>query len=98
MDHPGGWRLGFQGVAGVGGGAADPMSGDEARAMREALTPPYDAAKIRNAGFYDDFGFCLDCEAFYCSAHWQVSTTGGGTCPNGHFKSLDPHWRPDGSD
>ena len=97
FEYPDGWRLGFWGVADVGGGA-DPVSDEKARAIREALTSPYDPAKIQAAGFYDDFGFCLDCGKFYCSAHWQVSSTGGGKCPAGHFKSLDPHWHPDWDD
>lgn len=98
FEYPSGWRLGFWGVADVGGGAADPVSEEKAQAIREALTPPYDPEKIRAAGFYDDFGFCADCEKFYCSTHWQVSTSGLGTCPAGHSKSLDPHWHPDWDD
>lgn len=98
FEYPNGWRLGFWGVADVGGGGADPVSDERARAICEALTPPYAAAKIQAAGFYDDFGYCMDCGKFYCSTHWQVSSTGLGTCPAGHFKSLDPHWHPDWDD
>ena len=43
-------------------------------------------------GFYDDAGFCQDCNAPYCYRHWHVSETGYGHCPAGHGKSLDPHW------
>lgn len=31
----------------------------------------------------------------YCYDHWNVSSTGYGTCPFGHGKSLDPHWSPE---
>ncbi len=77
------------------GRAARRKEYERALAILAALTLPYEAAKIRAADFYDDFGFCIDCAKFYCSTHWQVSTTGGGRCPAGHFKSLDPHWHPD---
>ena len=43
-------------------------------------------------GFYDDAGFCQDCDAPYCYHHWHVSETGYGYCPRSHRKSLDPHW------
>jgi hypothetical protein len=91
-----GWRLNFVGVANSGNSGCDQIPEDKAQAIREALTPPYDPAKVAAAGFYDDFGYCTPCERFYCGTHWQVSSTGGGTCPAGHFKSLDPHWRPEG--
>lgn len=97
-EYSDGWRLAFQGVAGLGNGGRDRISGEKAQAIRDALSPPYNLAKIQAAGFYDDFGYCTSCEKFYCSTHWQVSTTGGGTCPAGHFKSLDPHWHPDWDD
>lgn len=94
-EYSDGWRLVFQGVNGPGNGSGDPVSEEKAQAIRNALTPPYKTETIKAAGFYDDFGFCTECEAFYCGTHWNVSTTGGGTCPAGHFKSLDPHWHPD---
>lgn len=97
-EHVEGWRLAFEGVAGSGNGGADPISDERARTIREALSPPYASARIRAAGFYDDFGFCIPCERFYCPVHWQVSSSGGGTCPAGHFKSLDPHWHPAADD
>lgn len=93
-----GWRLEFQGVAGSGNGAGDPISEEKAQAIRNALTPPYNIETIKAAGFYDDFGYCMSCEKFYCGTHWNVSTTGLGTCPAGHARSLDPHWHPDWDD
>jgi hypothetical protein len=97
-EYTDGWRLAFQGIAGGNPPGGDPISGERAQAIRDALSPPYEPAKIRAADFYDDFGYCISCEKFYCATHWQVSTTGGGTCPAGHFKSLDPHWHPDWDD
>jgi hypothetical protein len=89
-----GWNFQFRGICGDNG---DGDIVDDARAalIQTALTPPHTHAKIRQAGFYDDAGFCGPCETFYCRAHWHVSKTGGGHCPAGHFKSLDPHWSPD---
>jgi hypothetical protein len=49
---------------------------------------------VHTAGFYDDAGFCRDCDAPYCYRHWHVSESGYGYCPRGHGKSLDPHWSP----
>ena len=94
-EYADGWRLTFEGVAGYGNGGGDHVSGERAQAIRDALSPPYESARVQAAGFYDDFGYCTSCEKFYCFTHWQVSTTGGGRCPAGHFKSLDPHWQPD---
>lgn len=96
-EYSDGWHLRFEGVAGSGNGGGDSIPAEKARAILDALSPPYEPATIRAAGFYDDFGFCTSCEKFYCSEHWRVqeSTSGGGTCPAGHFKSLDPHWSPD---
>ena len=97
-EYSDGWCLVFEGVAGSGNGAGDSISNERAQSIRKALTPPFESATIEAVGFYDDFGFCQACEAFYCSTHWQVSATGGGTCPAGHFKSLDPHWHPEWDD
>lgn len=93
-ERSGGWSLRYEG-AGGGNGKGDPISAERAQAILDALRSPYELARIQAAGFYDDFGYCTLCEKFYCPTHWQVSSTGGGTCPAGHFKSLDPHWHPD---
>jgi hypothetical protein len=97
-EYADGWRLAFQGIAGGNPPGGDPLSVEKAQLIRDALSPPYEASKIRAAGFYDDFGYCIPCEKFYCATHWQVSTSGLGTCPAGHSKSLDPHWHPDWDD
>lgn len=94
-ERAGGWHLTFVGVGGSGNGRGDRISEDRAKAIIDALTPPYDSAGIHAADVYDDFGFCTYCAEFYCATHWQISASGGGTCPAGHFKSLDPHWSPD---
>ena len=104
-ERDGTWQLRFEGLTGMNfaspgpSDAGDPISGERAQAILAAFKgPDYDTAKIEAAGFYDDAGFCRPCERFYCATHWNISSTGGGTCPAGHFKSLDPHWHPDGDD
>jgi hypothetical protein len=44
-----------------------------------------------------DFGACVwtRCDAPYCYQHRNISSSGLGTCPSGHDKSLDPHWSPE---
>ena len=93
-EKAGTWILRYNGPGGSNGGG-DRISGGRADAIRAAFTPPYDAAKIRAAGFHDVAGLCDECGTFYCPVHWSLSSTGAGCCPNGHRKSLDPHWSPD---
>jgi len=88
-------RLIYNGIVAGTGPGGTPISSGRTRAIASAFTPPYEAATIRAADFYDDAGFCASCGVFYCFTHWNPSTTGGGRCPHGHFKSLDPHWSPD---
>lgn len=87
-------RFVFKGIVG-GNGSGNPISQERAAALHDAFTPPYAAGRIARAGLYDDGGFCTTCGRFYCYTHWNVSSSGGGRCPEGHFKSLDPHWSPD---
>ena len=94
IDSDEGWYLRYQGVAGSGNGRGDLISAASAQAIRDALHAPC-AASIQQAGLYDGFGYCALCAAFYCATHWQLSASGGGRCPAGHFKSLDPHWSPE---
>lgn len=87
------WRLIFRGVlAGNGGGTL--ISEEEAARYRDAFSEPHTFAKVHQIGLYDDAGFCEVCNAAYCSDHWNPSQGGYGRCPNGHGKSLDPHWSP----
>jgi hypothetical protein len=59
------------------------------------MSEPYSLKKFRAADLYDGAGYCGDCSKIYCTTHWNVTSTGGGFCSEGHFKSLDPHWSPD---
>jgi hypothetical protein len=90
---PGQWWLLFKGVA-AGNGYGDPIDPSQAEQTAQAFRPPLCFAQVHTAGFYDDAGFCPDCDAPYCYQHWHVSESGYGHCPRGHGKSLDPHWSP----
>jgi hypothetical protein len=94
FNDSGKWRLIYQGPE-AGNGNGDDITPESARAIIAGFSEPYVKAKIRAADFYDDGGFCLECGQFYCPTHWNISATGGGKCPKGHFKSLDPHWSPE---
>jgi len=95
FNESGKWRLVYEGSdAGSGGPPGDEITPEAAQAIIKGFAKPYTTEGIRAADFYDDGGFCLECRHFYCPTHWNISTTGGGTCPKGHFKSLDPHWSP----
>ena len=88
---PGQWYLILDGVA-TSNGYGNPVSAGEAGRIAWAFRPPLRYDQVATAGFYDDAGFCQDCDAPYCYRHWHVSETGYGHCPIGHGKSLDPHW------
>jgi hypothetical protein len=75
-------------------GYGDPIDSSHAGRIAQAFRPPLCFARVRMAGFYDDAGFCQDCDAPYCYQHWRVSDFGYGYCPRGHGKSLDPHRSP----
>ena len=90
-----GVRFIYSGTVGSNGKLGDLISNERAMALRAALSPPFSPDKFRSADLYDEAGFCARCSAFYCPTHWNVSSTGGGTCPKGHLKSLDPHWSPE---
>ncbi|MEU8419615.1 hypothetical protein AB0C15_01900 [Micromonospora sp. NPDC048835] len=88
------WWLLFSGIV-AGNGLGRPVDPAEAQRIADAFAKPYRYVAVTTAGFYDDAGFCGQCDAPYCSQHWNVSSTGYGRCPRGHGKSLDPHWWPD---
>jgi hypothetical protein len=88
------WWLLFSGIV-AGNGLGRPAEPAEAERVADAFVTPYRYAAVTSAGFYDDAGFCGPCDAPYCHQHWNVSSTGYGRCPQGHGKSLDPHWWPD---
>jgi hypothetical protein len=92
--QPGQWYLLFRSVA-ADNGYGGPIDASEAGWIAQAFRSPLCFAQIHTAGFYDDAGFCQDCDAPYCYRHWHVTESGyGGYCPRGHGKSLDPHWSP----
>ncbi|MFI6273125.1 hypothetical protein [Micromonospora zamorensis] len=88
------WWLLFSGIV-AGNGSGRPVDLAEAQRIADAFAQPYRYAAVTSAGFYDDAGFCGQCDAPYCYHHWNASSTGYGRCPEGHGKSLDPHWWPD---
>jgi hypothetical protein len=89
--QPGQWYLLFRGVASCNG-YGDPVDASRAGRITQAFRHPLHFGQVHTAGFYDDAGFCQDCDAPYCYRHWHVSEGGYGYCPCGHGKSLDPHW------
>ena len=91
--EPGQWHLLVQGITACNG-YGDPIDAARAGQIAWAFRPPLRFAQVRTAGFYDDAGFCQDCEVPYCYQHWHLSDTGYGYCPRGHGKNLDPHWSP----
>jgi hypothetical protein len=72
----------------------DPIDATRAGRIAWAFRPPLCFAQVHTTGFYDDAGFCQDCDAPYCYQHWHGSESESGCCPRGHGKSLDPHWSP----
>lgn len=86
------WHLIFKGIATENGYMGDPIDASRAEQIVRAFRPPLTFVQVHTAGFYDDAGFCQDCDAPYCYRHWHVSESGYGYCPRGHGKSLDPHW------
>lgn len=88
------WWLLFSSIGGANGVAGDPMSEDKAKRWIDALQEPLEFERVRSLDLYDDIGFCGECRKPYCATHWSVSSSGYGTCPEGHGKSLDPHWSP----
>ena len=94
-EQPGGgaWWLRYAGIE-AGNGRGDEIDATRAEVFIEVLTPPIDLDRLDELDLYDDAGVCRECGTAYCHAHW-ASVIGYGTCPNGHGKSLDPHWSPD---
>ena len=61
-----------------------------------AFTPLIRAARVHNdARFYDSAGLCDRCDVPYCRETWHVTRPVPEPAPQGHTKSLDPHWSPD---
>jgi hypothetical protein len=109
------WWLVTEGPECGSGPSGNPVNADRAQRILTMLrATPLTVAIVKQAGFYDDAGFCVECAELsgaqpspppterlirppqqYCYDHWHVSSTGYGTCPFGHGKSLDPHWSPE---
>ena len=88
-----GVRFEYRGLL-SGNGRGEFITADEAERIFAAFVSKFSITKIALADIYDDGGFCRECEKFYCAKCWNASASGGGRCPTGHFKSLDPHWSP----
>jgi len=71
--QPGEWYLLFKGVAAYSG-YGDPIDASRAGRIAQAFRPPLCFAQFFTAGFYDDAGFCQDCDA--------PTATSTGTCPS----------------
>jgi hypothetical protein len=66
------WYLLFKGVA-TYNGYGDPIDASRAGRTAQAFQLPLTFVRLHTAGFYDDAGFCQDCDA--------PSPTSIGTCP-----------------
>jgi hypothetical protein len=87
----------YAGAGGSNGWVGDAIDESRAVTILEAFAKPPVPSKIQGE-FHDGAGLCQPCEKFYCETHWNVSVGGYGRCPQGHGKSLDPHWSPDSYD
>jgi hypothetical protein len=83
------WHLIFKGVTAYNGDG-DPIDASRAEQIAEAFRLPLSFAQVHTAGFYDDAGFCPDCDAPYCYRHWHVSESGYGRCLQAQESRLAP--------
>ena len=93
--EPGQWYLLYKGVAACNG-YGDPIDASQAGRIAQAFRPPLRFAQVHTAGFYDDAGFCQDCDAPHCYRHWHVSETGYGHCPAATARAWIHTGRPRG--
>ena len=70
--EPGQWHLLVKGVA-ADNGYGDPIDASQAGRIAQAFWPPLRFVQVHTAGFYDDAGFCQDCDA--------PTATSIGRCP-----------------
>lgn len=91
------WRFLYEGIE-AGNGSGDDIPAVDAMAIARAFSQPLTFEAVHGAGLYDDAGMCSQCSVPYCHEHWNVSSDGFGQCPEGHGKSLDPHWSPVGDE
>jgi hypothetical protein len=93
-----GWRFIYEGIE-AGNGNGDIVSDEKAAMLTATFADPPHFDLMREADLhYDNAGYCEQCGVAYCYTHWNPTTTGWGTCPQGHGKGLDPHWSPDFED
>jgi hypothetical protein len=85
----------YKGPGGSSGDGGTPLSEERAAAIVACFSAQPTEESMREADIFDSGGFCFECSAYYCPKHWSITATGSGTCPNNHWKSLDPHWSPD---
>ena len=78
--QPGQWYLLFKGTAAYNG-YGDPIDASRAGRITQAFRPPLSFAQVHTAGFYDDAGFCQDCDAACCYRHWHVSESAMAIVP-----------------
>jgi hypothetical protein len=83
----------FEGIE-AGNGLGDDVGADAVARLWEAFQEPFDFDWVHAASLYDDAGFCASCRVAYCRTRWSARR-GAEWCPQGHFKSMDPHWEPD---
>ena len=88
------YYLMYSGPGGSNGMIGDAISIERVALLKQAFSEPYNPKEIK-AQFFDMAGYCVPCQDFYCADHWNVTATGDGTCPEGHDKTLDPHWSPE---
>jgi len=92
---PSSHQLIYDGPGGGNGAVGHAIKAEDAASIIAAFTGAPTREKMKAAGIYDSAGWCQECREYYCPKHWSISSTGYGNCPNGHGKSLDPHWSPD---
>lgn len=85
------WQFIYKGIE--AGNGCDDIVADRAAMLAAAFEEPLTYEKVKTSGLYDDAGFCSQCRKPYCFTHWNAGD-GSGTCPQGHWRSLDPHWHP----
>lgn len=85
------WRMIYGGIE-AGNGVGDVITPERARTLIAILSRPLDTSRLDDLELYDDAGICRTCGVAYCCRHWSPTDTGYGSCPEGHGKSLDPHW------
>ncbi len=80
----------YSGPGGSNGSIGDLIDLERKERLQNIFSKPYGLDKIQNE-FYDVAGCCIKCEKFYCTTHWDISSTGYGICPLGHGQPFDPH-------